>query len=116
LLEKIIIENESRYLEMGIRAKEAYLRYFDDKVFFNYLITNCLDIRKKQFFHESFLLENISPLIAKYLKFKDGKVVSIRNGINLISSNPKEILKKSTISKIKKNLGITALMQNECSE
>lgn len=102
LLEKIIIENEARYLEMGIKAKEAYVKYFDDKVFFNYIISNCLNIKKNQFLPESILFQLISPLIAKYQKFKNGKVISVRNGINLISSNPKAILRKSTISKIKK--------------
>lgn len=89
-LEKVIAENDYRYVEMGIRAREAFLKYFDDKVFFDYIIDNCLAIRKKQLLRESFLFQNISPLIAKYLKFKDGKVVSISKAAKLIFSRPRD--------------------------
>jgi hypothetical protein len=104
-LEKIIIQNEYRHVGMGIRAREAFVKYFDDKVFFDYIIENCLAIRKKQLFTESFFFENVSPIIAKYFKFKDRKVVSIANGIKLIFSQPKEIFSKSIISKIFRFLG-----------
>lgn len=101
-LEKIIIENEFRYLEMGIKAREAFLKYFDDKVFFEYITNNCLEIRKKQLLPESFLFQNISPLIAKFLKFKDRKLVSIRNGVDLILSQPTQIFSRTTITKVRR--------------
>jgi hypothetical protein len=103
-LEKVIIENEYRYFEMGIKAKEAFLKYFDDKVFFDYLITNCLEIRKKQLLPESFLFQNISPLIGKYLKLKDEKLKSIGNGVRLILSEPNQLFRKATIEKINRFL------------
>lgn len=102
-LEKVIIENEYRYLEMGIKAKEAFLKYFDDKVFFEYIINNCLEIRKKQLLPESFLFQNISPLIVKILKFRDRKLASIRNGVDLILSQPTQIFNRTTIAKVKRH-------------
>jgi hypothetical protein len=101
-LEKVIIENEYRYIEMGVKAKEAFLKYFDDKVFFEYIINNCLEIRKKQLLPESFFLQNISPLVVKFLKFKDGKLVSMRNGADLVLSQPTQIFSRTTITKVKR--------------
>lgn len=68
-LEQIVSRYEDKYIEMGQAARQAYLQYFDEKVYFNYVIENCLQIRSNQLIPESFyynlLLVKISFLNMK---------------------------------------------------
>lgn len=52
-LEKIVISYESRYIEMGKLARQAYQKFFSDEIYFNYIVDNCADIQKNQFIPES---------------------------------------------------------------
>lgn len=53
-LEQIVSRYENKYIEMGQAASQAYHEYFDEKVYFNYVIENCLQIRSNQLIPESF--------------------------------------------------------------
>ena len=70
-LEKIISKNENKYLEMGLLARKEYLKYFDDKVYFNYVIENCLHIRLKQLIPEIFFYKFLDNILLFFLKFKN---------------------------------------------
>lgn len=56
LIEDIVSDYENRWCEMGKLAKEAYNRYFDDSVYFDYLMDNCLAIQQNQLFPEGLYL------------------------------------------------------------
>lgn len=45
-------KSESRYAEMGRKAAEAYAQFFAEDVYFDYLIEQMLDIRRRQFVPE----------------------------------------------------------------
>jgi hypothetical protein len=51
-LEVIVQEYENNYKQMGESAREAFLKYFDDKVFFDYVVDNCSAIMRNQIFPE----------------------------------------------------------------
>ncbi len=47
-IHEIALENESRYVELGKNAKDAYDRYFTDRVYFNYLVDQMIDLTETQ--------------------------------------------------------------------
>ena len=47
-LHEIVKMNEGRALEMGCKARLAYETYFADKVYFNYLVDQVVDIQRNQ--------------------------------------------------------------------
>lgn len=104
-LEKRIMEKESDFASMGVLARIAYEHYFDDSVIFDYIIRNCLEIKKKQVIPESIFFYIVSPLSMNLIKFKNGKIKSFADGFNSIISSPFDILKKSNLVKIKRFLG-----------
>jgi hypothetical protein len=53
-LEQVVSRYEHKYLQMGQAARQAYLQFFDEKVYFNYVLENCLQIRSCQVIPESF--------------------------------------------------------------
>lgn len=47
-IEKILMERERDYRELGNRAAEVYKRNFSRKTYFNWIIDNCVDIQESQ--------------------------------------------------------------------
>ena len=47
-LEKIVQSYETSYAEMGASARQAFETHFDESVYFNYIIENCVDIMRTQ--------------------------------------------------------------------
>lgn len=68
-LEQIVSRYEHKYKKMGQAARQAYLQYFDEKVYFNYVIENCLQIRSCQVIPESFHY-NLLLVKVYFLKMK----------------------------------------------
>ena len=81
---------------MGEGARQAFEKHFDDKVFFEYVIENCLQIKKKQFIPESIFFNYLSPPIAAYFRFRNKQLVSIRSGFRLLARNPQTFFRKVT--------------------
>jgi len=101
-LEEKMLERENDFAEMGLLAKNAFDKYFEDNVIFEKIILDCLDIKKNQLIPESFFFYIISPIYIKLLKFKNGRFISMRNGFNLIFTRPFDMFKKSNLQKIKR--------------
>lgn len=101
-LEDIILEKESEFAAMGSKARKAFEKYFEDTVFFEYIISNCIAIKKNQIIPESVFFYILNPLYIQCLKFRNGKLISIQKGLNLIVTKPLDIFKKSNLEKIKR--------------
>jgi hypothetical protein len=56
-LEKIVQSYESDHQAMGRIAKAAYDKYFDERVYFNFVVENCLDIMETQKLPEGIYLK-----------------------------------------------------------
>jgi hypothetical protein len=52
-LEQIVQSHENNYKEMGLLARKEFEKYFADNVYFNYLISNCIDILNNQLIPET---------------------------------------------------------------
>jgi hypothetical protein len=55
-IEKIVVSLESSYEEMGNMARKEYNNYFSDHRYFNYVINNCIEIKKHQIIPERFYI------------------------------------------------------------
>lgn len=86
-LEKIVSKYEHKYIEMGQAARQAYLQYYDEKVYFNYVIENLLQIRSNQVIPESFHY-NLLLVKISFLKMKRRVKKLVKKII------PKDLLRK----------------------
>lgn len=57
-LEMILAQHESRYQEMGMRARDAYLRWFAEDAYFNFLVSGCLALKAQELIPERYYWKN----------------------------------------------------------
>ena len=78
-LEQIAGEHEANYKEMGKLSAQAYDDWFSEGAYFNFIVTSCLDIMKKQWLPEplarklitsSYLVKSASSQIRKNIGFR----------------------------------------------
>ncbi|RJR20477.1 MAG: exostosin family protein [Nitrospiraceae bacterium] len=72
-LVKIVEAHEDRYKEMGQSAKTAYDEYFAERVYFNYIVSNCIDILNRQRIPESICLALSSLLLKSRIQISTAK-------------------------------------------
>lgn len=53
-LEKVVETHEDSYAEMGSLARKAFDEYFAEHLYFDYIVANCVDIRRTQWVPEAF--------------------------------------------------------------
>ena len=46
-LERVLLEHESRYCEMGKHAQQAFLEYFSDEKYFDYIIDQIITLKRR---------------------------------------------------------------------
>ena len=69
-IERIVTSFESSYAEMGLLARKAYENYFSKEVYFNYIVDNCLYIKKTQKIPEAWY-QKVNPIYVIFIKVKD---------------------------------------------
>lgn len=99
-LEQKVAAREHDFVFMGKKAREAYDKYFRDEVFFDYIVENCIAIKKKQVIPEAVFYHIITPLYMRFLRFKNGRYISIRNGLQIAVNDPLFFLKKQNREKV----------------
>ena len=79
-LEQIASSYEPRYIEMGKLARKAYEDYFSDSRYFNYVVDNCLELKREHLVPESlywrlrFLLPLSLRLVSIYRRRRHGLI------------------------------------------
>ena len=86
-LESIISSFEENYKEMGVKARSEFMKWFSDPDYFNYVVENCLDIKKHQIIPES-LYWKINPIYIFFLKLRINERVNYyaKKFINILST------------------------------
>ena len=68
-VEKIVQAHENDYKAMGDLARRSFEDYFSDRVYFNYIVDNCIDIMRGQVISEA-LCWRLNPLVISILKMR----------------------------------------------
>jgi hypothetical protein len=78
-LERIVGERENEYEAMGQKAADAYERFFSERAYFNFLVENCAEIRRKQWLPEPLARLLVKTSYRVSLRFSEArKRVGIR--------------------------------------